>query len=277
MSQNELEVFFPRDEEELFETLSPETKIINGGTDLMVRKHLNRLDAKRLVSLDKMEGLRKISDEGDSFRVFARTTYSDILNHTACEEFPVLAKAIREIGSTQIRNRGTLTGNVVNASPAGDAVLALYLLEAMIVIHSKNEQKTIRIDNFIKGPGKTVLEPGQYVHSIIIPKAGKGSTHYFKKVGQRKAMAISIASMGAVYTLKKGMFLNLAIAFGSLGPTVIRAEKVEAKALGMPFNEQTLSTLAQIASNTVKPITDVRASAQYRKEVAGNLIISILS
>lgn len=272
-----MEVVFPRDEGELFENLNSDSKIINGGTDLMVRKHLNRLDAKRLVSLDKMKELEKISDEGDSFRIFAKATYSDILNHQpVCEELPVLAKAIREIGSTQIRNRGTLTGNVVNASPAGDGILALYLLEAMIVIHSNSEHKTIRIDNFIQGPGKTTLKDDQYVHSIIIPKGTKESTHYFKKVGQRKAMAISIASMGAIYTLKKGMFLNLAMAFGSLAPTVIRAEKVEAKALGMVFNEQTLSTLATIASNSVQPICDVRASARYRKEVAGNLCLGMI-
>jgi len=270
------EIVFPRDEEELFEQLDENSIILNGGTDLVVRNRVKRLDASKLVSLNKIKKLDEIIDEGDSLRILAKATYSQILSHEIVQsEFPILKKALREIGSTQIRNRGTLAGNIVNASPAGDGVLTLYLLDALLVIRSKGGEKTVRIDNFIKGPGQTILEKGQYLHSIIIPKCPNQSVHYFKKVGQRKAMAISIASMGAIYTLKKGMFLNLRMAFGSVAPTVIRVDEIEAMALGMKFTDETATILSEKAKHLVKPISDVRASAEYRKEVAGNLVIGM--
>jgi len=272
----DFEMVFPRDEEELFEQLDENAMIINGGTDVVVRNRVKGLNATKLVSLDKLEHMDKIIDEGDAIRILAKTTYSQILsNQTVQQLFPILQMTLQEIGSTQIRNRGTLTGNIVNASPAGDGVLALYLLDALLVIRAKDGERTVRIDNFIKGPGKTTLETGEYVHSIIIPKCSNHCIHYFKKVGQRKAMAISIASMGAIYTLKKGMFLNLKMAFGSVAPTVIRADEIEAMALGMDFNEETATILAQKAKAVVNPITDVRASAEYRKEVVGNLVLGM--
>ena len=272
----EFEMVFPRDEEELFEQLDENSIILNGGTDLVVRNRVKGLDVNKIVSLDKIRGLDKINDEGDAIRILSKTTYSQILSNKMIQElFPILQMTIREIGSTQIRNRGTLTGNIVNASPAGDGVLGLYLLDALLVIRSKEGERTVRIDNFIKGPGKTTLEIGEYVHSIIVPKCSNHAVHYFKKVGQRKAMAISIASMGAIYTLKKGMFLNLKMAFGSVAPTVIRADEIEAMALGMDFNETTATILSQKAKKIVTPITDVRASAEYRKEVAGNLVLGM--
>src|SRR6056297_2222950 len=271
-----VEIVFPRDEEELFEQLDEQSIVLNGGTDIVVRNRVKGLNAKKLVSLDKIKNIDHISDEGDALRIHAKTTYSKILsNEIVKRDFPILVKALREIGSTQIRNRGTLTGNICNASPAGDGVLALYLLDALLVIYSKKGEKTVRIENFIKNPGQTTLEKGEYVHSIIIPKCPNNATHYFKKVGQRKAMAISIASMGAIYTIKKGMLLNLKMAFGSVAPTVIRADEIEAMALGMPFNEETASILSQKAKQIVKPITDVRASGAYRREVAGNLVIGM--
>jgi xanthine dehydrogenase FAD-binding subunit len=273
---NEVEMVFPRDEEELLEQLDENSIILNGGTDIMVRNRMKGLNASKVVSLDKLQDMDKIIDEGDAIRILAKTTYSQILsNKTVQQLFPILQMTIREIGSTQIRNRGTLTGNIVNASPAGDGVLALYLLDALLVIRSKEGERTVRIDNFIKGPGNTALEVGEYVHSVIIPKCSKHAVHYFKKVGQRKAMAISIASMGAIYTLKKDMFLNLKMAFGSVAPTVIRADEIEAMALGMEFNETTATILSQKAKQTVKPISDVRASSEYRKEVAGNLVLGM--
>ena len=272
----DVELVFPRDEQELFEQLDENAIILNGGTDIIVRNRVSGLSATKLVSLDQLTQMDQIIDEGNAIRIFARATYSQILsNEMVVREFPILHKTLSEIGSTQIRNRGTITGNIVNASPAGDAVLAMYLLDALLVIRSAGSEKTVRIDNFIKGPGRTTLEKGEYIHSILIPKCPHNCVHYFKKVGQRKAMAISIASMGAIYTLKKDMFLNLKIAFGSVAPTVIRADEIEAMALGMSFTEQTAQVLAQKAKAIVKPITEVRASGDYRREVSGNLVIGM--
>ncbi|HOO33814.1 MAG TPA: xanthine dehydrogenase family protein subunit M [Thermotogota bacterium] len=274
----DFEILFPRDEEELFEVLNSDSRILNGGTDVMVRARLERFPVAKLVSLDKIEDLTGIVDEGNAIRILCKTTYSEILNHPVIREnFPILLKACSEIGSTQIRNRGTLAGNVANASPAGDGSLALYLLDALVVIHHRNGQKTIRLEDFIKGPGRTLLEPGEYIHSIIIPKLTENTVHYFKKVGQRKAMAISIASMGAVYSLRKGMFMNLRLAFGSLGPTVLRADSIEAAARGMKFDEATAEKLSAMTAAVVSPIGDVRASAEYRGKVASNLVIGLFN
>lgn len=274
----DFEMVFPRDEEELFEYLDHDAGILNGGTDVMVRARAGRFSARKLVSLDRIDDLTGIVDEGDAVRILCKTTYSAVLaSDIIRENFPILIKACSEIGSTQIRNRGTLAGNIANASPAGDGVLALYLLDALVVLHQRNGQKTIRLEDFIKGPGKTVLESGEYIHAIIIPKPGKDTVQYFKKVGQRKAMAISIASMGAVYSLKKGMFLDLKMAFGSLGPTVLRADSIEAIARGLPFNKETAEKLAAMTAAVVSPITDVRASAEYRGKVASNLVIGLFT
>ena len=275
-NMQDVKISFPRDEEELFEELNEKTAVLNGGTDVMVKCRTGSFPAERLVSLEKMEGLSGISDEGDSVRILCRTTHHDLMeSRLICDSFPLLVKTVYEIGSTQIRNRGTLAGNIVNASPAADGLLALYILNAFVVLKSGTGEKTVRIEDFIKGPGKTVLEKGEYLHSIIIPKISEQYRPYFKKVGQRKAMAIAIASIGAVYKLKKNRIMDIRLAFGSLGPRIIRPHRLESDLRGKVFNPETFLAFSEKIADIVTPISDVRASKQYREKVARNLFIGL--
>ncbi|NCU33278.1 MAG: xanthine dehydrogenase family protein subunit M, partial [Candidatus Moranbacteria bacterium] len=180
--------------------------------------------------------------------------------------------------STQIRNRGTLAGNVVNASPAGDGILALYLLDAVLEIVKKdNSHKNIRIIDFIKGPGRTSLTVGEFVRSIKIPYMGRNYRSVFRKIGQRKAMAISIASMGLLIEKKGKMISDVKIAFGSVAPTVLRITEMEQEAFGRELNTETAEMFSEIVYRSVTPIDDVRASADYRRKVCRNLVKELIS
>jgi len=272
----DVKISFPRDEEELFEELNEKTAVLNGGTDVMVKCRTGNFPAESLVSLEKIKGLSGIIDEGDSVRILCRTTHRALMESRLIRDtFPLLIKTIYEIGSTQIRNRGTLAGNIVNASPAADGLLALYILNAFVVLKSNSGEKTIRVEDFIKGPGRTVLGDGEYLHSIIIPKISEQYHPHFKKVGQRKAMAIAIASLGAVYKLKKNRIMDIRLAFGSLGPRIIRPHRLESDLRGKVFNPRTFLAFAERITDIVTPISDVRASKEYREKVARNLLIGL--
>ncbi|HHF08225.1 MAG: xanthine dehydrogenase family protein subunit M [Thermotogae bacterium] len=264
------DVFLPESEDELMTLLMRENaKIMAGGTDLLVRIRAGRINPDKIISLSKIQGMNEITDVGDRIRVGCRVTHSMALNSNVLKEHsPIMLMALKEIGSPQIRNRGTIVGNVVNASPAGDSLIPLYLSNAKVVIHGPKGERKLPIEEFIKGPGKTALSMGEFVRAVEFEKSG--SWHpLFYKVGQRTAMAIAIASLGL---LIKGD--NLRIAFGSVAPTVVRAYKAERYFKRSNGIITVMDEFMERCLEYVSPIDDIRASAWYRKEVIKNLLKS---
>jgi xanthine dehydrogenase FAD-binding subunit len=274
----ELSVIYPESEDVFLSSLDEHSAVLNGGTDIHVKLRAGKWSVSRLVSLERIDSLTGISEEGKYVRIRCRTTFSELLGSILIKErFPLLWKAVYEIGSTQIRNRGTLTGNVVNASPAGDGILALSLYDAWLEIRSnKGQVRLAQIHEFIIGPGKTVLKAGEFVHSVILQKPDREYRTLFYKIGQRKAMAIAIASMGVLLEKKNDRIKDIRIAFGSVAPTVVRVRSVEEKAFGSSLNDVTIGNWRKLLDPYVIPIDDVRSTAAYRKEVCSRMLYKIL-
>ncbi|AFK06639.1 aerobic-type carbon monoxide dehydrogenase, middle subunit CoxM/CutM-like protein [Mesotoga prima MesG1.Ag.4.2] len=260
-------VLMPTSEEELVSLLSKErSHILSGGTDLIVKIRLKRVIPKIVVSLKHLKGLDTIEDLGDKIRVGCRVTISELLKSEIIDRHGrIVQMALRQIGSPQIRNRATLAGNIVNASPAGDSIVAMVLTNASLSIGSANGERYERVVDFIKGPGETTLSRGEFVKSITFEKTDALFPQFYK-VGQRNSMAISVASVGSLTSESE-----IRLAFGSVAPTVVvpieACEYYSAK--NGSFDEE---RFVELAMKCVTPIDDVRATAWYRTTVVRNLI-----
>ncbi len=264
----------PTNEEELKAELnSPDTYLMCGGTDLLVKIRIGKIKPSKVVSLSRMKELHFVHENEKEFVIGATVTHSELLENPSLKEnFPVLFNALYTIGSPQIRNRGTLVGNVVNASPAGDGLLALYLLDANVELSSGREMK---IEEFVIGPSKTVLKAGEYVKAIHIPKK-KWDVHYFEKIGQRNAMTISIVSAGWLLSCDNGGISEMRMAFGSVAPTVLRMKEIEEFAKGKKVDREFTNEISRMVARSVKPIDDVRGSADYRRKLSSNIVYRMI-
>jgi CO/xanthine dehydrogenase FAD-binding subunit len=261
-------VFVPENEEALLDRLMvPGNVIMAGGTDLMVRLRKRIVLPESVVCMTKIPGMNEIEDRGNKIRLGCKVTYSQILgSRMLLEKSPLLLKIVRKIGSTQIRNRGTLVGNVVNASPAGDSIIAMVLSNATVNIRGPKGDRKMDLEDFIFGPGKTALSVGEFVRSVDFESTEDWNNIFFK-VGQRNAMTIATASVGILY---KGR--NIRIAFGSVSPTVVRATKAERLFEQHGIKGTKREEFIDKCLEYISPIDDVRASAWYRKEVIKGLI-----
>ncbi len=264
----------PNTEEELKTQLSePGSFLMTGGTDLLVKVRIGKIKPKRVVSTIRIPTLHFLKDKIDEIVIGATITYSELMDFKPLiKNFPLLYDAIYTVGSPQIRNRGTLVGNVVNASPAGDGLLALYLLNAKIEI---SDGSVVPVEEFVTGPGQTALPSGEYVRAIHIPKYD-WSVHYFEKVGQRNSMTISIASVGWLIRCKNRIIDEFRIAYGSVAPTVLRLRDVEEFAKGKHIDEDFTHSISKMVEERVHPIDDVRGSAKYRKILCANLVYRMI-
>ncbi len=260
----------PKNEREFRDEIYDEKSVIMaGGTDLLVKMRIGKINPSKIVSSLRVPTFHALGFDGKELIIGANVTYSELLDFEPIKkEFPILYDAIYSIGSPQIRNRATLAGNLINASPAGDGLLALYLLDAEVEL---SNGKRYSVGEFVRGPGQTILEHKEYVKSIIIRKE-EWTHRYFEKVGQRNSMTISIASMGSLFKIDNGKIREMRIAFGSVGPTVLRMREIEEFARDKELDENLIREISIMAYNDVKPIDDVRGSAEYRRRLCRNLI-----
>jgi xanthine dehydrogenase FAD-binding subunit len=170
---------------------------------------------------------------------------------------------------------GTLGGNIVTASPAGDSLVALYLLEARVRLVSEEGERELPIWEFIVGPRKTALRPGELVRSVFLPWLSGEPRSFFRKVGRRRALIIAIASLGALVWVRDGRVEGARLALGSVSPTVIRPKEVEEALVGRPVSPEAWEDLVPRLSAATHPISDLRASADYRRKVAGRLLLAL--
>jgi len=273
------QVVLPRALDELWDFLEedPNTAVYSGGTDLLVNLRGGRINPSRLACLERIEEIRGVRDAGAAVFIGAATTHTHLLeNSLVSSEFPVLTKAIRVLASPAIRNMGTIGGNIVNASPAGDTLPPLYALDAEVEIVSRKEAKRMPVSDFIVGPGRVRLGANEIVKGVWIRKAPEFNVRHFEKVGLRKSQACAVASLAAALSLSEGGKIERArLAWGSVGPTVVRSAEVEEALLGRELEIQMLAEVARLVERAVSPIDDVRASAQYRRIVAGRLLLRL--
>jgi len=270
-----LSVVKPKDLSEALRYLQEGGKPLAGGTDLLVAVRKGTESPDLLVYVGELPELRVLREEKDGLEVGAALTHAELLTNPATERFPILRSVLRTIGSPAIRAMGTLGGNIVTASPAGDSLVALYLLEARVRLISAEGERELPISEFIVGPRQTALRPGELVRSVFLPWLSGEPQSFFRKVGRRRALIIAIASLGALVWVRDGRVERARLALGSVAPTVIRPKEVEEALVGRPVSPEAWEDLVPLLSAATKPISDLRASAEYRRKVAGRLLLAL--
>ncbi|HVG19147.1 MAG TPA: xanthine dehydrogenase family protein subunit M [Blastocatellia bacterium] len=252
-------------------------KIIAGGTDLMVLMNARMLEATDFLDIWRIDELRGITDEGGAVRVGSLTTYTQLIRSPLIREHaPALAAASRTVGAIQIQNRGTIGGNVVNASPAGDSLPVLAAYDAEVEVGSARGMRHVDYNEFNTGYRRTTLSPDEIVLAVRIPKLSGDEQDFFWKVGTRRAQAISKTVMAARAKMMGGAIESIAIGVGSVAPTVIRARQTEKLLAGATLTDDVIEQARQTIAREVSPITDLRSNEHYRRTVTGNVLTKFL-
>lgn len=256
--------------------------ILAGGTDLTPQSQAGRVKIKQtLMNIRHIPQLSGITLEGKEIRIGALSTITEVMEHPLVRQhLPVLVEACNHFASDQIRNAGTIGGNICNASPAGDTLIPLMVLDACVELASMPEAKLYRhcmpLSTFFVGPGKTRRSLCELVTGVRIPVPGPNHVAHFYKHGTRPALDISTISIGIAGTMQDGALSNVRVAFGAVAPTPVRASQTEKALEGRKLDAATIDQAAAAARDEVKPIDDVRATAWYRKEMIHNITKRIL-
>lgn len=249
-----------------------------GGTDLMVLLEAGKLSHKRFFSIAALDDLRGVEMNADYLILGALTTYTEIQNHeTLRKNFPLLCAAAKETGSIATQNRGTLGGNIMNASPAADTPPALLVYDAEIELVSQRGIRWLPYHGFHTGYKKTRIAPDELLRAIRLPWRTAKWRQYYRKVGTRKAQAISKVCFAGAALIDNGTIQDVRIALGSVAPIVQRAMKTEDALRGNRIIPTVMATAKEILLREIAPIDDIRSTARYRLSVAQNLLEEFLS
>ncbi len=274
------ELAAPRDLPDVLDRIAREPgvwKLFAGGTDLMVLLEAGKLAHKNFLSIWKLPELRGIEVAPDHVTIGALTTYTDVRrNGTLAGEFPLLARAAAETGSIATQNRGTLGGNIANASPAADSPPALLVYDAELEIVSARGARWARYDGFHSGYKKMDLRDDELIRRIRLPRGKQGWKQYYRKVGTRRAQAISKVCFAGAARVDAGRVSDVRIALGSVAPTVVRATETEKLLRGERLSPAVLRAGQEVLAHEIGPIDDMRSTARYRRRVAQNLLAEFI-
>lgn len=247
--------------------------VLAGGTDLLVeiKEHVRRPDY--VVNIKRIPGMDALSyDAKVGLRFGALVTSRAIeISPVVQEKYPGLLQAVRELGSIQVRNRATIVGNICRASPSADTLPPLIADGASARIFGPAGDRKVALEDFFTGPGRTVLERDELVTEITIPPPPPRTGKIYIKHGRRKAMELATVGVAVSLTLEDDACREARIALGAVAPTPIRARQAEALLRDRAISERLIETAAQAAMAEVLPISNVRASAEYRRQMVGVL------
>jgi CO/xanthine dehydrogenase FAD-binding subunit len=248
-----------------------------GGTDLMVLLEAGKLDHRKFVSLQGLRELRRIEVSPEYVTMGAATTYSDVQRSATMQsEFSLLCRAAAETGSIATQNRGTLGGNIANASPAADSPPALLVYDAELQLISAGGTRWTPYREFHTGYKRMNMRPNELIGGIRMRRGGDRWKTYFRKVGPRKAQAISKVCFAGAANVRGGKIEDIRIALGSVAPMPLRCVKTEAVLRGRRLDEVQLRAAREELAREIAPIDDMRSSARYRGRVAANLLAEFL-
>ncbi|HEY5293406.1 MAG TPA: xanthine dehydrogenase family protein subunit M [Burkholderiales bacterium] len=262
---------------------SGEVTILAGGTDLMPQSQGGRLKIKRtLMNIRHIPELKGIAIDGGAIRIGSLATITEIMRSELIKQhLPVLVDACDHFASDQIRNAATLGGNVCNASPAGDMLVPLLVLDAEVELASKPNgsltRRRLPLAEFFAGPGKTRRGPAELLAGVRIALPPANHYAHFFKFGTRPALDISTISIGIAGILKNGALSQVRVAFGAVAPVPMRAPRTEQALEGKRLDPATIDAVAEVARDEVTPIDDIRATAWYRKELIHNITKRMLA
>jgi len=274
--------FAPQKVEEALEILArygEEIKIIAGGTDLLIQYYGRLYEINGWLDLKNIKELKEIKIHQNQMEIGAMVTHAQLENSEDIKKyFPILSQAAADIGSPQIRNRGTIGGNIVNASPAGDLLAPLMSYKAKFKLLSGKEETLIPAENFFLGPKETTLRPDQLLAQIILPFPKKNTYSCWIKIGKRKALIIATITLALVVEMDEDnkTVKDVRSCLGSVAPTPIEIKEIRNKMVGKKFNQLDFAELGQIVEDKISPIDDIRGTREYRKDVAKNIMINAL-
>lgn len=250
---------------------------IAGGTDVMVQFAAVGLARRKLLSIWNLPELRRIDVLPNEVRIGAGSTYTDLRRHEiVAREFPLLARAASWTGGIANQNRGTLGGNIVNASPAADSLPALLAYEAELILIAARGERRIAYLDFHTDYKKMQLEPSELIRAICLQRRFANYVAYTRKVGGRNAQAISKVCVAALGRMANGAIEDVRIALGSVAPVPIRLKDTEASLRGKPLDANTIGLARRAAAAETRPIDDIRSTAKYRAAVVANLVAEFL-
>jgi CO/xanthine dehydrogenase FAD-binding subunit len=256
---------------------TPAARPFAGGTDLMVLLEAGRLPPGRYVSLQHCRELLGIERTADGVAIGALETYTAIRASAVLAEYPMLARAAAETGGLATQNRGTIGGNIANASPAADTPPALLAYDAELELVSARGTRRVDYSGFHQGYKSMDLQPGEIVARVHLPRRTAGWRDYYRKVGTRRAQAISKVCFAGAVLMDGGGVADIRIALGSVAPTVVRARGVEAIVRGHALDQGIIAAAESALAAEIAPIDDIRSTARYRARVAGNLLREFLA
>lgn len=272
---SQFEYISPKTKEEALKILNAEgvnACMVAGSTNVLPDIKMKKLSPKILIDLNAIEALRGIDKKKDKICIRPLTTISELTHsELISKESKVLIQAAEQFADPLVRNNATIGGNLVTASPAADMAVPLLSIEAMIKIESLRQKREVKLKEFFLGPGKTVLENDEMIVGIEFEQSDVNKNGYFIKLGQRKAMAIAIASLALNLEIKQNKIIQIRMAMGSVAPKPIRLTGVEEFLKNKELNNKLLEEATNKVSEEVNPINDIRASGEYRRYISGIL------
>ena len=265
-----LDYFKPQSLEEVWDLDEkfPGSRYIAGGTDLMVKIKSRTIKPRAMISLRSISGLSGI-EIGEKVRIGAMTTITDLLEHPELGRiFPVLVQAAKRLGSPQIRNVGTVGGNLCNCSPCADTALAVLILDARVILKNPRVSREVALEEFFIGPGESCLAGAELMTEILLDKPAPNVRAIFMKKGRVK-MDLAIASVGVLLEMHGDTCKEARFAAGSVAPVPLRLKKVEELFENAVISKEIIQEAQKIAMNSISPITDIRSTADYRREIVG--------
>ena len=248
-----------------------------GGTDLMVLLEADKLPHKNYINIWNLKELRGIDVTASQVTLGALTTYTEVQQEQVLQkEFPMLCQAASETGGLAIQNRGTLGGNIVNGSPAADSPPALLVYDAEVELVSLKGARWVPYHQFHTGYKQMVIAPDELLTRIRLPRTTEKLQHYYRKVGTRKAQAISKVCFAGVARVSGKRIEHLRIALGSIAPVPLRCVQTEEALRGHELTEATIDRARAVLANEIVPIDDIRSTSNYRHQVSLNLLEDFL-
>jgi carbon-monoxide dehydrogenase medium subunit len=246
----------------------PEALVLAGGTDLLFDLDADVRQARHVISVQDLDELRQIEERGDNLLIGAGCTASQVQSSALVQKhFPEMAGIVFEFASPQVRNRATVAGNICSAVPCGDFPVILISLGASVELESRRGVRTVKLVDFFTGPRETVRKGDEILTHILVPKMEPGSGFAYLKFQRRASNSLAVASVGAFLAVEDGVCRVARVVLGAVAPIPLLAEEASASLTAQAVSTETIARAAEIARDEAMPITDVRGSVDFRREL----------
>jgi carbon-monoxide dehydrogenase medium subunit len=261
----------------LLKRLKGKGKLIAGGTNVIPDLRARNIDPQALIDISHLKDLSYIKEQKGGIQIGGLTLITELASSKVIRKIaPILSEAADQLGNPLVRNRATIAGNLVHASPAADTAVPLLALEATVILARDGKSRQVPIDQFFRGPNRTVLKPDEIIKEISFQKPISNARMSYIKLGRRSAMTISIVSAAVMLEIGNGKCKKARIGLGAVAPKPVRAYGVEEMLEGGEITGNLIGACCEHVQREINPITDIRASAEYRRQMSSVLLRRLL-